>query len=99
MAVCEYSAHDVTVSRREARRDRMSVLAVPVEVGRRAGRRGGIKRGADTDGAGLDYQHVQLTFRRAICLMELQGGGLYLSSSSSATITSSTISDNSAVSD
>jgi len=43
MAVCEYSAHDVTVSRREAGRDRTSVLAVPVEV---VGGRGGAKRAA-----------------------------------------------------
>ena len=36
MAAGEYFAHDVTVSRREAGRDRTSVLAVPVEVGRGA---------------------------------------------------------------
>ena len=61
MAVCEYSAHDVTVSRREARRDRTSVLAVPVEVV--VVRRGGGDPSAEQhrDEAGLDYQHVQLT--------------------------------------
>ena len=55
MAVCEYSAHDVTVSRREARRDRTSVLAAPGEVGAEPGAQ------QHMDGAGLGDQHVHLT--------------------------------------
>ena len=98
MAVCEYSAHDVTVSRREARRGE----ARP-DVGACCSRGGGGRaRGAAAYGWSRTWRPAcasDLHFRCAIRLMmALQGGGVYLVSSSSATITSSTISGNSAVS-